>query len=458
MSWGTLTSSQFNQLLHECAYTYTELTAPHGNILKLSYRVIQNESIAIDPSKRRYLPSTDLQALVCTGVDTVTAFVLGPFYLSPGDWLNVYGYFKLDPGGVISYSSDVIYNDLASTVPPSLIHMHHVHIKEPDDRSGHRFETHGDYYGIHGDGYSMTLPWGYCTVHDVPAWYAISSSRPTKTWPDSIKGALMMDALANVMTVDATKLLNETLYFRLAFQTVESNRCSRVDKMMLMPFMMGLNDPLTRFVVQTPSRVAYWWNGRFPRSGKVVAMWRHSHRQRDGGMLLYMGQLSPMASSNLSTDPSITNIERAIQDVHRVRPVARTQHDTVGQFEWNSTLSVSYGMHYTTIAVFNDTDSNQIHHSHTIIFLHYVPTKRRERLQYVDGGNGGVLVDGTVHESTDQRSLMNDASFCCRHWRLEWSNASARFEWNARGAVRAGRQNCPLSLDSIRESCISNDR
>jgi hypothetical protein len=457
MSWTTLTQSHFNQLLYECAYSYVPLGVYHTGTLRLYHRVVKNESIAIDPAKRAHLPSVDLDAHVCTGIDGVTAFAFGPFHLSLGDWLNVFGSFKLDTGGVVSYSSDVVHNDMESTVPSSVVHMHHVHIKEPDDRSGHRFETHGDYYGIHGDRYAMALPPGYCTVHDVPEWYAVSKDRSAGSWSNAIGGVLVMDALMNVITSDPTTLSNKPLYFRIAFQTSDVNRCSRVDKMMLMPFMLGLNDPLTRFTIPTPYKIVYWWNGRFPRSGNVVSMWRHSHRQRDGGMLMYANQLVPREPWITSVDPSMDSIEHAIYDAYSVRPIARTRHDDAAQFEWDVNFSVRYGMYYTVVAPFTETHSHKIHKSHTIIFMHYVPSKRQERLQYVDGGDGLVLVDGTVHHASDRRSLMNDASFCCRHWRLQWSNDSSRFEWAVQGSVASGQQNCPVSLDSIRNTCINND-
>lgn len=482
-TWLSLPTSTFASELDVCQNQYTPIHSTLIATLRRSYV----ESYILDLSNKAGLETQRIQVHACNGVEGFTSYLFGPFNISMNEWINIAAYSYLPNGGTVAYLSDVVRSDKTSTVPYPPIHMHHVHTKQPDDYSWHRFETHGDYFGIQSDGYSMTWPKGYCTVQETPVMHTDNPSNPSnpskpsqyhQQFEDIQNGMVYTTSLINAVPdayemTSATNqsnqslILTQPLYLRLAFRHVSLDHCVRVDKMLLMPFMMGLDDPLTRFTIDTTKKIVYWWNGRFPRSGQVVSMWRHAHRQRDGGTIMLAGALTPhpftIPTRNFTQAFTITRLVEWINSTLGITPFARTSLDHNGQFEWISPLMTRYGEYYTVVSIFNS--SHTLLKSHTIIFMLYVPSKPRERLKYPDGGNGISQVDGTFRTMDDHRSLMNDAPFCCRHWRLsehehvERSNEtqfSDNLSWVPHGMVARGALNCPIDIRVIFHSCDSD--
>jgi hypothetical protein len=250
----------------------------------------------------------------CAGVRDVYAVLVGPFELAPDLWVGVEALLQPpSDAGIDAFLGDGVLAapgatpNVTEAVPSDTLHVHHMHVKELDDVSSHRFETHGDYYDVRGAGYER--PFRGADACNVRPRLPV---RPTPATPRgfSARSGLLGLVLGD-RSVDARgylhlgALLNSEggarvppFYVRVAFGLRPLARCRRADKLLLFHAMLGgaRADPYWRYAVESPRAVAFWWRGRFPASGRVVDAWRHSHRSRDAGLLLLRGHRAPNAS------------------------------------------------------------------------------------------------------------------------------------------------------------------
>ena len=217
-TWVSLPTSTFRSELVVCRNQYTRVDSILFATLRRSY----SETNILDVSNKARLKNERIQVHDCRGVEGFTSYLFGPFNLSLNEWVNIAAYSYLPNGGTVAYLSDVVTYDKTSTVPYPPIHMHHVHTKQPDDQSWHRFETHGDYFGIQSDGYSMRWPTGYCTVQETPPLHADNPYQHQQQFSDIQKGMVYTNSLINAVSSDTydshNLILGQPLYLRLAFR------------------------------------------------------------------------------------------------------------------------------------------------------------------------------------------------------------------------------------------------
>jgi hypothetical protein len=205
---------------------------------------------------------------------------------------------------------------------------------------------------------------------------------------------------------------NLSWYLRLAYK-ITKRPCQRVEKLMLMPYAEGI-DNLVRFRVADPNTTIYWWKALSPVSGRIVATYRHSHRARDGGVLMYNAFVDPsMLKTPISADnASLASIEAALAP-HA--PFVRSDmsvpssnadgFDRYGKLLFDIDMRLNYGDKLTMISIYNGTPASRAPNYagtmlHAILFFYYTSD------------------DANNTASPARSSRMTDSSFCCARWKL----------------------------------------
>jgi len=413
MSLTTTHNSTFSALLGACAWVKTN----HDQTDQAWLGVKRTEHDAVhehenDKRLDTFLCHIDREDSI------IRAYAFGPIVSSAGDWDTLLAFPSIPEGGVIAYVQDAVYRDLKTTVPYPPLHMHHIHTRQPGDRSFHRFETHGDYTTIQNDGYAIQLPEGTCFQSRWPqlSEYGLDA-RPgqvSHAWDQlAVEGKVFGHSITEATINTAESVTgNVTWYLRLAYK-IAKRPCQRVDKLMLMPYAEG-SDNLVRFRVADPNTTIYWWRALSPVSGRIVATYRHSHRARDGGVLLYNAFVDPsMLRTPISAEnTSLTSIEAALAP-HT--PCVRSDlsvpssdaegFDRYGKLMFESGMRLNYGDKLTMISIYNGTPASRAPNYagtmlHAILFFYYVPDD----------------LNNTVNPAGSSR--MTDSSFCCARWKL----------------------------------------
>jgi hypothetical protein len=348
----------------------------------------------------------------------INAYAFGPIVSSAGDWDTLLAFVQIPEGGVTAYIQDAVYPDLHTTVPYPPLHIHHIHTRNPGDRSFHRFETHGDYTNIQNDGYAVELPAETCFENRWKQFreYGIDARPGQVSYPwdlltleGKVRGKMITEATIN--TAESVRG-NLSWYLRLAYK-ITKRPCQRVEKLMLMPYAEGI-DNLVRFRVADPNTTIYWWKALSPVSGRIVATYRHSHRARDGGVLMYNAFVDPsMLKTPISADnASLASIEAALAP-HA--PFVRSDmsvpssnadgFDRYGKLLFDIDMRLNYGDKLTMISIYNGTPASRAPNYagtmlHAILFFYYTSD------------------DANNTASPARSSRMTDSSFCCARWKL----------------------------------------
>ena len=359
------------------------------------------------------------------------AYAFGPITSVGGDWIGLLAFPMVPPGGIVGYVQDAVYGDLRSVVPYPPLHLHHIHTNRFGDPSVHRFETHGDYYNIQNNGYAIELPDGTCHHNTYAIPPRVGNSDAPQHEPID---HLFTNALINA---DTGLEGNMTWYLRIGFKIrKDATKCQHVDKLMIMPFGEARppSEPLLRFHVSDPVTTVYWWQGRFASAGKVVAVYRHSHRARDGGVLMYRGFVDPsMLKTPISTEnATLDAVEAAlapllpsIKSDLRVASQSAGGFDVYGKLLFDDTMHVNYADKLTVISIYKSTpESKRFDYTgmflHELLLFYYVPSDNDD-------------------ESAQHGSRMTDSSFCCSRWKLD---AGTRF-------VKSGSpDSCEVPIDT----------
>jgi hypothetical protein len=368
------------------------------------------------------------------------AYAFGPITSVGGDWIGLIAFPTVPSGGIVGYVQDAVYGDLRSVVPYPPIHLHHIHTTRVGDLSAHRFETHGDYYNIQNNGYAIELPEGTChhNTHAIPP--RVGNGYATHYEPID---HLFTNAMINV---DTAVERNMTWYLRIGFKIrKDATKCQHVDKLLLMPFgeVRPPSEQLQRFRVSDPDTAVYWWQGRFASAGKVAAVYRHSHRARDGGVLMYRGFVDPsMLKTPISTENATLHaVETAlaphmpsIKSDLRVASQSAAGFDVYGKLLFDNNMHLNYADEMTVISIYKGTPgSKRFDYTglmlHEILFFYYVPDERDD-------------------EPAQRGSRMTDSSFCCSRWKL---GTGTRF-------VKDGSpDSCDAPIDTLRTHTLNCD-
>ena len=228
-----------------------------------------------------------------TGLRSVRAVRLGPFFSLPGQWrsLSTYTLRGLlgDGDRVIGFVGAPTAEDGITPIGYPPLHVHHLHVRKAEEvRQGlglppvgrahgsHWFETHGDYsrgddFGVgaaSAAGYATRLPAGHC--------YVVNSA-----------DALDINAEINDVRVLAAGASALAFYLTVAFELAEDAGCRPLSKFWLRrPASRELPADVWARYAAPPTPAVTWWSGVMPTSGRLLDAWRHTHRARDGGLLL----------------------------------------------------------------------------------------------------------------------------------------------------------------------------
>lgn len=237
--------------------------------------------------------------------------LIGPFHAAPGAWTSI----SLEPTSgsrtapwllaegdcVVDFQGAGVHADGVPIGYPPL-HVHHLHVERGS--TTHFFETHGDYdrspnaTGI-GE-YGTALPAGFCMRVGKRPIYLI----------EAVLNDVRYTAPGLAMSTDSSHLhaphnrshssMVLEWYLRVLFTIAPSEAVSAIGvartvqpacKLILFhPITTyALDDSLQRYDAGTTPRVLFW-SYRMRRGGRLLLpVWLHSHRARDGGVVLIAG-------------------------------------------------------------------------------------------------------------------------------------------------------------------------
>ena len=387
---------QLTQSLSECVWlplTTNDAERAWGELYENEHSALMSMEV-----------NTPIKTFGCFGMSSSYIVAAGPFVTSPGSWVNFEMFVRPPPSQIIASVGDVVSSDMRYVVGYPPIHVHHIHMRDLEDLTWHRFETHGDYFNIKNNSYVMELPDGYCATHthrqhsynptpELQELYSTligetSASPPRVYWNDmrergDDQGALLVRGIINDVRTDPTPL---TWYVRVGFEYKSGRDCERVDKL-IMVHTHPSPDTLNRYMVPTSEACLLWWHGTFTVGGRVRSMWRHAHRHRDDGFLLF-GSTFDVASivSEVSGADFNTNARQLLLNKHGSSLIANNQvnistcspflksvecYDRPSIIEWDANLVLKKGQEYTSV-VFH-SPGQYLFPSHHLIFMWYSP-------------------------------------------------------------------------------------